>query len=192
MAGFDADDSAALRSYERLQHFNISCFFMLLKLLLDELQQRAKSANHTSSSAPAEYSQMSPVIRRILPHLRVYSGWLLSTVQFLLVSRSAKVQLSELWQVYAEALSLLVQSFPVTTIPEIPYLLDEDQDTVAFTPFEASVREKRFHGSAKPPYSEAVFGKRSPEKEMLYRIKCLTKDALHLCSCKKSVCYIIP
>jgi len=186
VAGFDSDDSAALQSYERLQQFNISCFFMLLKLLLDELQQLAKSANYTSSSAPAEHSQMSPVIRRILPHLRVYSGWLLSTVQFLLVSRSAKVQLSELWQVYAEALSLLVQSFPITTIPEIPYLLDEDQDTVAFTPFEAFVREKRFQGSAKPPYSEAGFGKRSPEKEMLYRIKCLTKDALHLCNCKKS------
>ncbi|KAK4944449.1 hypothetical protein LTR10_016123 [Elasticomyces elasticus] len=173
------DDSSAIRSFEILQHFNISTFFMLLKLLLDELQQLAKQPDRTTETSPNHPSQISPVIRRILPHLRIYSGWLLSTVHLLLANKALSVQVSELWQAYAEALTLLRQTFSILQVQDISYLLEEDQDTLAFTAFSEYLRGQRFQNSshqAKPSYSDAAFGQRSVENEMLYRIKGLVKD----------------
>lgn len=178
------DDSTCIRSFEILQHFNISTFFMLLKLLLDELQQLAKNPDKSIERTPKGLSQISPVSRRILPHLRVYSGWFLSTVHLLLANKSLGVQVRELWQVYAEALTLLTQTFSIRDIQDIPYLLEEDQDTVAFTAFSQFLRGQRFQDpsdQAKPSYSEVAFGQRSIEKEMLYRIKGLVKDGMYLC-----------
>ncbi|KAI1612256.1 EST1-like protein A [Exophiala viscosa] len=178
------DDSFAIRSFEILQHFNISTFFMLLKLLLDELQRLAKHPDRTTETSPDDCSHISPVTRRILPHLRVYSGWLLSTVHLLLANKSLSVQVSELWQAYAEALTLLRQTFSILDVQDIPYLLEEDQDTVAFTAFSECLRRQRFQNSShqsKPSYSEAVFGQRSVENEMLHRIKGLVKDGMYLC-----------
>jgi hypothetical protein len=167
-----------------LQHLNISTFIMLLNLLLEELGRLTSDSNGALDGPRANPSQITPVTRRILPHLRLYSGWLLSTVQLLLSNQSVQVPLEKLWQVYAEALSLLTNAFSILDLPEISYLLDEDQDTVAFTPFNNFVKEKRFcdgTGQIKPAHTDAAFGPRSPDNDMLYRIKCLIKEGVYLC-----------
>lgn len=154
-----------------------------MKLMLDELQQLAKGPD-LGTTGNEESIQVTPVTRRILSHLRLYSSWLLSKVEYLLASTSLKIQMREFWRVYAEALSLLVATYPIIDIRETPYLLDEDLDTLGFNPFSEFVGEKRFYdvqGRAKPAHDESRFGPRSPENEMLYRIKCLIKDGIFLC-----------
>lgn len=155
-----------------------------MKLLLDELQQLAKDTDDHPSDIADGRSRVTSVTRRILPHLRLYSGWLLSTVRFLLANTSLTIQIKELWQVYAEALSLLMHTFSIRDLPEIQYLLDEDRDTLAFAPFSIFVRGKRFQdaqGQTKPSHSDASFGPQSSENEMLYRIKGLVRDGVYLC-----------
>lgn len=172
---------------------NIATFSMLLKLLLDELQHLARGTESSPSVPRDGPPRMTPVIRRILPHLRLYSGWLLSTVQHLLANISLQVQVAAMWQIYAQALSLLNWAFPVRELPELPYLLDEDRDTLAFSPFSKFVKEKRFLEAGhrpKPVHNGTALGPQSSEDEMLYRVKCLVRDAVYLC--KKVGFYTLP
>ncbi|KIX10076.1 uncharacterized protein Z518_01157 [Rhinocladiella mackenziei CBS 650.93] len=175
-------DPSALQSFEILQHFNARTFSLLLKLLLDEFQLLVKGTDGTTTKYPDRPVQITATTRRLLPHLRLYSGWLLSTVPFILVSEKARMR--ELWRIYAEALSLFTSTFSLTKVPELPYMLDEDQDTLAFTPFSDFVRETRFldaAGQMKPSYDGEAFDPRSSEDEMLYRIKCMVRDGIYLC-----------
>lgn len=142
-------------------------------MLLKELQQPGSSGADV----------INLLCKRLLPHLRLYSCWFSNNVNFLLSSSSAQSELGELWQVYAQTITLLIQTFAIPTIPDIAYLLEEDQDTLGFTPFQKPTGEERFYKSAntvKPAYSESVFGERSVEKEMTYRIKGFVKDGLLL------------
>ncbi|KAK5052120.1 hypothetical protein LTR84_002924 [Exophiala bonariae] len=173
-----AEDISPLQIYQGFQQLNIGTFFLLLKLMLDELQQLARGPE-PGTPIDEELVPVTPVTRRILPHLRLYSSWLLSKVEYLLANNSMKVQMREFWCVYTEALSLLVVTYPIIDIAEIPYLLDEDVDTLGFSPFPEVLREQR--GLANSKYNEARFGPRSPANEMLYRIKSLVKDAVLLC-----------
>ncbi|KIW16737.1 hypothetical protein PV08_03926 [Exophiala spinifera] len=168
------DIPSAAGSYQMLFHLNILTFTRLLKMLFEELQRHG----------PVRSDVLSVLCKRLLPHLRLYSDWFLTNVNYLLASSSSQTELSELWQIYAQTITLLIQRFAVPTIPDIAYLLEEDQDTLGFTPFQKSIGEERFHDSAndvKPVYSESTFGERSVENEMLYRIKGLVKDGLFLC-----------
>lgn len=179
-----------LSTYQVFQQLNIGTFFLLMKLMLDELQRLAKGPG-LGTTGNEESVPVTPVTRRILSHLRLYSSWLLSKVEYLLANALLKIQMREFWLVYAEALSLLVSTYPIIDIPEIPYLLDEDLDTLGFSAFSEFVGEKRFYdvqGQAKPAHDEGRFGPRSPENEMLYRIKCLIKDGIFLCR-RKVRCY---
>lgn len=163
-------------------------FFLLLKLLLDELQNVVKRTDQNPETTTASV-EVTAVTRRILPHLRTYSGWLMSTVDLLLASLELKVQMRELWQVYAEALSTLVAIYPIVTIAELPYLLTEDADVFGFTPFIDFVGSQRFfdaQGSRKSSHDEKIQGPRSVDDEMLYRIKGLVRDGIFLC--RKPVC----
>lgn len=177
------EDISVLHTYQAFQQLNVGTFFLLMKLMLDELQQLARGPR-SETPGDEEGMQVTPVTRRILSHLRLYSSWLLSKVEYLLANKLLKVQMREFWLVYAETLSLLVATYPIINIPEIPYLLDEDLDILGFSPFSELVGEQRFcdaQGQAKPGYNESRFGPRSPAKEMLYRIKSLVKDGVLLC-----------
>lgn len=160
--------------------------------MLDELQQLARGPK-LEIPVGQELVPATPVTRRILSHLRLYSSWLLSKVEYLLANKSLKVQMREFWRVYSEALSLLVTTYPIIDIAEIPYLLDEDLDTLGFSPFSATVGEQRFHdaqGQSKPAYSEGRFGPRSSANEMMYRIKSLVKDGVLLCRKQVRICLL--
>lgn len=180
---FNAEDGSLLRTYQVFQQLNVGTFFLLMKLMLDELQRLAKGSNTGTTTDDEKSINVTPVTRRILPHLRLYSSWLLSKADYLLASETLKVQMREFWLVYAEALSLLTATYSLVDILEIPYLLDEDLDTLGFSPFSDLVQKNLFYAQdqAKLAYDEVRFGPRSPETEMLYRIKCLVKDGVILC-----------
>lgn len=151
--------------------------------MLDELQRLAKTSTTGTAIDDERSISVTPVTRRILPHLRLYSSWLLSKAEYLLASETLKVQMREFWLVYAEALSLLAATYSLRDMPELQYLLDEDLDTLGFSPFSDLVQRKLFYaqGQMKPAHDEIRFGPRSPEIETLYRIKCLVTDGLILC-----------
>jgi hypothetical protein len=172
-----------------LQLFNVSIFSQLLGLLLYEVRQMDKYQTPGQSSL----HEPSPIMRRILPLLRLYSGWLLSEAKLLLANEDLGTQLQQLFQAYAEALSLLVNHYPTANMPNVPYLLDEDSDTLGFTPFSEALRNVRFRdeqSQTKPTFNEVIHGPRVVEKEMLYRIKCLIVDGVLLC--KRPVSNLAP
>lgn len=153
-------------------------FSLLLKLVLDDLRPLAETLAFSAKSPSVE---VPPVTRRSLAHLRLYSGWLLSTVHFLLASTELPSQMQQLWYLYAETLNILLQMFPPSE-PEIQYLLKEDGETLGFSGFSQLVRDKRFgrSGQLKPTYSEATFGPQLLEREMIFRIKEIVRDAVLL------------
>ena len=129
-------------------------------------------------------------MRRILPHLRLYSSWLLSTTELLMARTELQLQMRKFWHVYAETLSMLVAIFPIIDIVEVPYLLMEDADTIGFSPFIDLVRKQHMFNSKdmlKPVYDEETFGPRSVDDEMLSRVKSLVKDGILLC--RHQVCH---
>ena len=103
-------------------------------------------------------------------------------MDLLLANEDLAFLMQKSWLVYSETLNLLVRFLPSSKF-EIQYLLQEDHDTRAFTGFSDSVKTNRLCGStkqAKPVHSEAIFGPRFPDKEILYRIKGLLVDGVRL------------
>ncbi|EXJ72314.1 uncharacterized protein A1O5_04818 [Cladophialophora psammophila CBS 110553] len=175
----------AARSFATLQSFNVKTFFLLLRVLHGELQKLAGATINNTSTSTQDSPQVPLVIRRVLPHLRLYSGWLLSTVHLLLENEDLVVSMRQLWPLYVNTLNLLMQIFPPKAAAEIQYLLDEDMDTRAFSAFSPFVKKVRLcnrQGRVKQVHSDAAFGPRSPEYEMLYRLKCIITDGVLLAS----------
>ncbi|OQV05809.1 Est1 DNA/RNA binding domain-containing protein [Cladophialophora immunda] len=173
----------ATRSFEIFQSFNVKTFFLLLRILLDELQKLTGETISNECAAADDLPQVPPVIRRMLPHMRLYSGWLLSTVQLLLENETLVVSLRQMWPLYVNVLNVLMQVFPPKAAPEIQYLLDEDMDTRGLSAFSPLVQRTRLCSRAGPikmVHNDAVFGTRSPQHEMLYRLKCLITDGVLL------------
>lgn len=161
----------------KTQALNVGTFLVLLGLLSEELGV-IKQGN----------AELSPCIRRLLPLLRLYNGWLLSNVQYLLeghFGRDAILQASKFWSTYAKALTVVIAAFDIRDLPQVLYLLDEDQDTIAFTPFSALVRKLHFEdgtGSLKPSRDDAGLNEAlSPEEEMRYRIKAFVIAGVYIC-----------
>lgn len=171
-------DASAFRLFQILQSFNVKVFSLLLKLVLDELRQPAGDANHLATRS---LDEVPPITRRCLPHLRLYSGWLLTTVQLLMANTELASHMQQLWCLYARTLNALLQFVPPTQ-SDVQYLLKEDGETLGFSGFSPFVRNKRFYRSSqlKPMYTEASFGPQIPDKEMLFRIREILRDAMLL------------
>lgn len=166
----------------------------MLKLLLDELQLFVKSKDVTTDKTIENASDISPVTRRLLPNLRLYSAWLMTNMQFLLVQRTdaLRIQVQELWQVYVEALNLLISTFSLRNLPELPYLLEEDEDTLSFSAFSDTARKRRYANTAghmKSARNQET--NQQIDEEMLYRIKDLVTDGLYLNRKKVSLCTVV-
>ncbi|PGH23413.1 hypothetical protein AJ80_02523 [Polytolypa hystricis UAMH7299] len=165
-------ESTQLNFFQRL---NVKMFFTLLQLLLAELE----------CSVGAESETVTAVARCILPVLRQYSSWLLYNSAHLAseVKDSAlHVQINELWKIYASTLSLLASSYDVVNLPDIEYLLKEDEDTLGFTPLSNEATSGRYldeQGSRKPRSNDVT--KNYPvNAEMLFRIREFVIDGLNL------------
>lgn len=134
--------------------------------------------------------KVTAVARRILPALRHYSSWLVSNAALLVAEvgdTSLNVQIKELWKIYANTLTLLAATFPVSDLPNIEYLLEEDVDTVGFKPFTNDRTWKRYFNDEKqeprdrkPKWNDRGVERHHPNIEMLGRIRDFLIDGLTL------------
>lgn len=93
------------------------------------------------------------------------------------------VQITEFWKIYANALTLLASTFDVVRLPEVDYLLEEDEETLGFAPLVKSVTSRRYldiNGQQKPRMHDVGVERSHPNIEMLYRIREFVIDGLDL------------
>ncbi|RMZ89909.1 hypothetical protein DV736_g2860, partial [Chaetothyriales sp. CBS 134916] len=178
-----------LTSYKNLQDLNIHTFTLLLQLLVEELNP-AISEQVGEMDEVSCIAHVTPLCRKILPHVRLYSLWLLSTAEFVHESKESIKHpgLDRLFDRYANALNILIKIFPLQKLPDCEHLLDEDHlilSSVAFSPEAKSRHTQGAGGNTKGRRSKGTDAKR-PEVEMLMRIKDLVKDGLFLIKRKDS------
>jgi hypothetical protein len=163
------------------QRINVKTFFTLLQILLAEVERFAVE------DAKVGADKVTVVARRILPALRNYSSWLL-TVNHHLVAYNEKdtplaVQVIEFWKIYANTLTLLASTFDVINLPEVDYLLEEDEETLCFMPLSKSATNRRYldmQDQQKPRMNDPGVERSHPNIEMLYRIREFVIDGLDL------------
>lgn len=131
--------------------------------------------------------RITAVARRVLPALRQYSSWLLTNSASLNAQKQDKdtslsVQIKEFWNIYANTLTLLASTFDVITLPEVEYLLEEDEESLGFRPLISEATTRRFYsnGQPKPTMNDFDVKRNHPNTEMLYRIREFVIDALDL------------
>ncbi|KAL9119600.1 MAG: hypothetical protein Q9187_003852 [Circinaria calcarea] len=97
---------------------------------------------------------------------------------------SLNIQIKELWKIYANTLTLLAASFAVPDLPSIDYLLEEDEDTLGFKPFEKDPNSSRYDIQANrdrmPKYHDHGIERHHPNIEMLSRVRDFLTDGLEL------------
>lgn len=193
-----AEDFARAQSTEEadsearvfFQRINVKTFFTLLQVLLVELERFAAEDSSTSSKDTVRNGpdKLTVVARRILPALRHYSSWLLITSDFLITQKEEKdsslaIQIQEFWKIYAGTLTLLASTFDVLQLPEIDYLLEEDEESLGFVPLDQPATSRRYLGPGqhlKPRVTDPGVERSHPNMEMLYRIREFVIDGLDL------------
>ncbi len=150
-------------------------------MLKSELVRPASSVNGPSLRS----GSVTVVMRRILPSLRNYSCWLLGNAVSLAGQESDRLfemQLRQFWAMYATTLTLLASTFPILELPEISYLLEEDEDSLGFKPFDNEHTRRRFYRddqvTPKPKCHNKDVERLHPTAEMLGRIHDLWLDGL--------------
>ncbi|KAK5951420.1 hypothetical protein OHC33_007476 [Knufia fluminis] len=129
------------QSYFLLQRFNLMTFQSLLKVLARELGEPVSEGQDL-----ADLSRLSPVVRRVLPHLRQYSSWFLSNMRDLVETKfkSSRRLLEQVSKTYAQALNLLRGNVDVFASSPILHLLDEDEKSLSFSSFSPQVQQWRY------------------------------------------------
>lgn len=131
--------------------------------------------------------KISATARRILPCLRHYSSWLVSNASHLVALEDhdfVGIQVRGFWRTYADALTLLAAIFSKSELPNVEYLLGEDEDTIAFTPFAHPSTSRRYFQTDRPTQrprsSDQGVQRHHPSVEMLFRIRGLLEDGIAL------------
>jgi len=91
--------------------------------------------------------QLSSVMRRMLPTLRILSKWLKINVPYLRrhVDRSKMGDLPGLWTKYTAFMTKIAESFPIYNLPSLMGSLEEDIELIGFIPLSrTSNRAERF------------------------------------------------
>ena len=181
----DTSSAEMVQSYFDLLRFNVVTFSTLLNILLGELE-RCAGENSQSNGNKSRYAKLTIVTRRVLPGLRHYSSWLASNAAILTArvgDLALNIQVKELWTIYAHALTLLVSAFPVSELPPpVEYLLEEDEETLAFKPLDNDHAQHRYHsevtGSRKPKWHDRGIQRQHPNIEMLGRVRDFLTDGM--------------
>lgn len=181
-------EESVLEARVFFQRINVKTFFTLLQILLVELERTASFEDPNSKDAMPIPDKVSVVARRILPALRHYSSWLLANNQSLVEQKEEKdsalsIQIKEFWKMYAGTLSLLASSFDVVSLPEVEYLLEEDEESLGFAPLDQDATSRRYVGGgdqSKPRMHDLGIERSHPNMEMLYRIREFVIDGLDL------------
>lgn len=176
------------QSFFLLQRFNLMTFQSLLKVLARELGECAPEGTDVS-----DISRLTLTVRRVLPHLRQYSSWFLSSMRSLVETKykSSRRLLEQVSKTYVQALNLLRGNIDVFAPSKIPHLLEEDTKTLSFSPFSPIVHKWRYtdmQNNLKPQRIDTGQGKDLQEElaETHVRATDLVVDALRLV--KHQVC----
>jgi Est1 DNA/RNA binding domain len=163
--------------------FNLKVFFVLLGILVSEVADLEEAAIHDNPGTDGS-EKLTVVARRVLPALRHYSGWLRSSCSSLhrQTEETVAAHVGEFWKRYAEALTVLTTTFDVVELPSVNYLLEEDLDTVAFTPLSTGISADRYREDdhIKPKIGDVGVQRLDPNREMLARVRSLVLDAIQI------------
>ena len=164
-------------------------FSALLQVCNEALQNTsALSFDIQGRDGPvAPITKIDKKVRRLLPWVRQLSGWFTSRAALLAndtLDESLNHFLDKLRQHYRKLIANLGQYFPLATLPQLDYLLEEDEVTIGFAPlikFEESKRLKRRYctatnGTLKPRAHDHGVLRLSSSGEMLGRIKDILED----------------
>lgn len=138
-----------MQSFFYFLRFNVSTFSTLLQMICTELGNKANedvSMNSAHVTPTAKLvGKLTKLQRHLLPALRLYSSWLLTNAPILAAGVGDEVlqqSISALWTTYAKTLSLLAAEYPAQELPETPYQLEEDVESLGFKPFESGRTRK--------------------------------------------------
>ena len=168
---------------------NVKTFFTLLQVLSPELERFVNDDTQEDATGPrtSGSAKLTAVTRRVLPSLRQYSSWLVSNASILAAQAgdaSLSVEVRELWKIYASTLTLLASTFPVSELPSIEYLLEEDVDTLGFKPFMNEHTTRRYYSadtvSPKPKFHDQGIQRNHPNVEMYGRVRDFLTDGMFL------------
>lgn len=126
-----------MNSYLYFLRLNIRTFTTLLRILLDELRAFTDGNEAVSpTNKKGLTDRINPIMRRVLPALRLYSLWLHKNVAVLSnpIDASFSSLQEQLWTTYAKCLSATTEVFPSEHLSAVDYLLEEDEDTIGFKP----------------------------------------------------------
>lgn len=163
--------------------------FTLLQVLQPEFEGLAGADTEDEDElSSTDLNQISVVARRVLPGARHYSSWLTSNTAILINQQTRdtplSVQIKELWKIYASTLTLLASTFPVSALTAIDYLLEEDEDTLGFKPFENERAQGRYYqpglATKKPKWHNKGVERQHPNLEMFGRIRDFLAEGLAL------------
>lgn len=182
-----SNNESVSNAFVFFQRINVKTFFTLLQILLVELERFAgEDPNNKDTNGYPD--KVTVVARRILPALRHYSSWLLTTSDLLIAEKeemdsSLAIQIQEFWKIYASTLTLLASTFDILHLPEIDYLLEEDEESLGFAPLDQESTVRRYmsaNDTLKPRTDDPDVERNHPNKEMLYRIREFVIDGLDL------------
>jgi hypothetical protein len=113
----------------------------LCQVLLPELDTSSDGEDIRKSkeeSHSAHRDRITAIARRVIPFLRQYCAWLASSAPLTLEDYgvvSMQIHFTEMWKLYTNTLTRLLNFFPVGDLAGVPYLLEEDVESFGFTPF---------------------------------------------------------
>lgn len=156
---------------------NLQTFTTLLLIFQPELERNGEDNDHSAE-------RVSAVGKRMLPSLRVYSKWLLKNHSKLTPDMGYDgLQTEQLWQAYADTLTIIFSCFKSVELPRLEYPLNEDEEMAGFLPVEQSTQ---FDLVQRPFWTKDNSHRVHPNDEVLARIRMLLEDCGELCANKAS------
>lgn len=166
-------------AFSHLLKLNVQTFTTLLRVFQSQLEALKSDSDNTAD-------KLSAVGKRMLSSLRLYSRWLVANNDQMISEVRDKMQLKQFWQTYADTMSILSSSFPLETLPQLDYLLDEDEEMTGFVPLmnDVALKDEAFKSL---PLETDTSHHVHPNEEMLARILHLLCDCEELCADSVSI-----
>lgn len=185
----ETQDFSTMYAFLSFLRLNIRTFTIFLDILRAEFEASSheESPPRYGSKAAQGTAWFSVIERRILPICRHYSSWLLSNYELVVAEMSnpkLEKDITGFFRAYANTLTVLASEFDAETLPKIEYLLEEDEDTIAFKAFDQDKTARRYYDQSsrilKPNFHVQSIARHHPSKEMLGRIRDLLTDGVEL------------
>lgn len=152
-------DGAVPAAIQQVRHDHYTRLAVtIIKQLLDNLSKELSAVAENSEDL---VSQVSAVMRRLLPTLRLCSKWMKLNL----------TSVRPLWTAYVQAMTLCGSKFPRNLLPALSEPLSEDVDMRGFSPLSGGLSGSALGG----PSSSA-----HPNNEMLVRLSDLLADAIEI------------